>query len=210
MYPLSKSNITSRKVVLSKQVCQILFSSNNKKFRFRIELSMIYVHIVWFISEFYCHSKILKWLLLAHKCFLPKKKLQVITMIVKPRPEAHMDIILFEVFLKSIDLILQQQILQRHYLYYRYIIDNVIVLSDLVESSGYSSKTLQKGSCPMCLWRRFYSRPMLIYLLRYLKYSTSECLFKYSKHHRLSVCRIWLYPAMPRCAVPSLQSVVYS
>ena len=29
-----------------------------------------------------------------------------------------------------------------------YIIDNVIVLSDLVESSGYSSKTLQKGSCP--------------------------------------------------------------
>ena len=29
-----------------------------------------------------------------------------------------------------------------------YIIDKVIVLSDLVESSGYSSKTLQKGSCP--------------------------------------------------------------
>ena len=27
-------------------------------------------------------------------------------------------------------------------------IDNAIVLSDLVESSGYSSKTLQKGSCP--------------------------------------------------------------
>ena len=60
--------------------------------------------------------------------------------------EAHIDMILFEVFLKSIDLIPQQQILQRHYLYY--IIDNVIVLSDLVESSGYSSKTLQKGSCP--------------------------------------------------------------
>ena len=37
---------------------------------------------------------------------------------VKPRPEAHMDMILFEVFLKSIDLI-PQQILQRHYLYYR-------------------------------------------------------------------------------------------
>ena len=36
----------------------------------------------------------------------------------KPRPEAHMDMILFEVFLKSIDLITQQQILQRHYLYY--------------------------------------------------------------------------------------------
>ena len=29
-----------------------------------------------------------------------------------------------------------------------FIIGNVIVLSDLVESSGYSSKTLQKGSCP--------------------------------------------------------------
>jgi len=27
-------------------------------------------------------------------------------------------------------------------------IDNVIVLSGLVESSGYSSKTLQNGSCP--------------------------------------------------------------
>ena len=38
---------------------------------------------------------------------------------VKPRPEAHMDMIPFEVFLKSIDLIPQQQILQRHYLYYR-------------------------------------------------------------------------------------------
>ena len=50
-----------------------------------------------------------------------------------------MDMIFFEVFLKSIDFIPQQQILQRHYLYY-----NVIVLSDLVESSGYSSKTLQK------------------------------------------------------------------
>ena len=53
----------------------------------------------------------------------------------------------FEVFLKSIDLIPQQQILQPLYGTI-YIIDNVIVLSDLVESSGYSSKTLQKGSCP--------------------------------------------------------------
>ena len=56
---------------------------------------------------------------------------------VKPRPEAHMDMILFEVFLKSIDLIPQQQI------YYNGTIkDNAIVLSDLVELSGYSSKTL--------------------------------------------------------------------
>ena len=53
-----------------------------------------------------------------------------------------MDMILFEVFLKSIDLIPQQ-----HYNGTIDIIDNVIVLSDLVESSGYSSKTLQNGSC---------------------------------------------------------------
>ena len=38
---------------------------------------------------------------------------------VKPRPEAHMDMVLSKVFLKSIDLIPQQQILQQHYLYYR-------------------------------------------------------------------------------------------
>ena len=57
---------------------------------------------------------------------------------VKPRPEAHMDMILFEVFLKSIDLIPNN----RYYNGTIYIIDNVIVLSDLVESSGYSSKTL--------------------------------------------------------------------
>ena len=55
-----------------------------------------------------------------------------------------MDMTFFEVCLKSIDLIQQQQILQQHYLY----IDNVIVLSDLMESSGYSSKSLKKGSCP--------------------------------------------------------------
>ena len=64
---------------------------------------------------------------------------------VKPRPEAHMDMILVEVFFKSIDLIPQQQI------YYNGTIkDNAIVLSDLVELhvSGYSSKTLQKESCP--------------------------------------------------------------
>ena len=51
-----------------------------------------------------------------------------------------------KVFLKSIDLIPQQQILQQHYLYYRYNV--MIVVSDRVGSSGCSSKTLQKGSCP--------------------------------------------------------------
>ena len=55
-----------------------------------------------------------------------------------------MDMILLEVFLKSINLIPQQQILQR----YICIIADVTVLSDFVESSEYSSKTLKKGSCP--------------------------------------------------------------
>ena len=35
---------------------------------------------------------------------------------VKPRPEVHMDMILFEVFLKNIHLIPQDQIVQWHYL----------------------------------------------------------------------------------------------
>ena len=35
---------------------------------------------------------------------------------VKPRPEAHMDMNLFEVFLKNIHLIPQDQIVQGHYL----------------------------------------------------------------------------------------------
>ena len=61
---------------------------------------------------------------------------------VKPRPEAHMDMILFEVFWST------WFHNNRYYNGTIYIIVNVIVLSDLVESSGYSSKTLQKGSCP--------------------------------------------------------------
>ena len=62
---------------------------------------------------------------------------------VKPRPEAHMDMILLKCFWRASTWF-------HHNRYYNvtiYIIDNVIVLSDLVESSGYSSKTLQKGSC---------------------------------------------------------------
>ena len=55
-----------------------------------------------------------------------------------------MDMILYEAFLKSIDLIPQQHIYNGTI----YIIGNVIVLSDLVESNGYSSKTLLKGLCP--------------------------------------------------------------
>ena len=45
-------------------------------------------------------------------------------------------------------MIPQQQILQQHYSIYIIHVDNVIVLSDLVESSGCSSETLQRGSCP--------------------------------------------------------------
>ena len=73
-----------------------------------------------------------------------------------------MDMILFEVIMKSIDMIPQQ--LNRYYNGTIYIIDNVIVLSDLVESSGYSSKTLQKGSYPYApldevlryIWKIFF------------------------------------------------------
>ena len=57
-----------------------------------------------------------------------------------------MDMILFEVVLKSIATWFHN----RYYNHYGtiYIIDNVIEVSDLVESSSYSSKTLQKGSSP--------------------------------------------------------------
>ena len=84
---------------------------------------------------------------------------------VKPRPEAHMDMILFEVFLKSIDWFHNN----RYYNGTIYIIDNIIVLSDIVESSGYSSKTLQKGSCPYA---------PLDEVLRYVKQVTSEACFE--------------------------------
>ena len=68
----------------------------------------------------------------------------VYTSIVKPRPEAHMDMILLKCFWRASTWF-------HNNIYYNgtiYIIDNVIVLSDLVESNGYSSKTLQKGSWP--------------------------------------------------------------
>ena len=48
-----------------------------------------------------------------------KKKKHHILHTVNPRLEAHMDMTLFEVFLKSIDSIPQQKIFQRHYSYYR-------------------------------------------------------------------------------------------
>ena len=57
-----------------------------------------------------------------------------------------MDMILFEVFLKSIDLIHNN----RYYNGTIYIIDNVIVLADFVESSGYTSKALQLRIMSIC------------------------------------------------------------
>ena len=77
---------------------------------------------------------------------------------VKPRSEAHMDMILFEVFLKSFDLIPQQQ----NYNGTIYMTDTVIVISVIVESNIYSSKTLQKGSCP---YTRFYGMGDIMKLL---------------------------------------------
>ena len=63
---------------------------------------------------------------------------------VKPRPEAHMDMVLLKCFWRASTWLHNN----RYYNGTINIIDNVFVLSDLVESSGYSSKTLQKGSCP--------------------------------------------------------------
>ena len=73
----------------------------------------------------------------------------------KPRPEAH---IWKWSFLKCFWRASTWFHNNRYYNSTIYIIDNVIVLSNLVESSGYSSKTLQKGSyiVHMLLWTRFY------------------------------------------------------
>ena len=60
---------------------------------------------------------------------------------VKPRPEAHMDMIHFE-------LIFEEHRLDSTKTDITMALFIMSLLSDLVESSGYSSKTLQKGSCP--------------------------------------------------------------
>ena len=49
-------------------------------------------------------------------CCLQQQQMYVVMYTVKPRPEAHMDMIHFEVFLKNIHLIPQDQIVQWHYL----------------------------------------------------------------------------------------------
>ena len=58
-----------------------------------------------------------------------------------------------EVILKSIDLIPQEQIIQRDYIY---IINYVTEQSNPVESSEYYLKTLLKGSRLLRLWTRPY------------------------------------------------------
>ena len=70
----------------------------------------------------------------------------------KPRPKAHMDMILFEVFLKSIDLIPQQNILQRHYLYYRWF--HCTLWSCGIKWIFF--KNTLKRIMSMRLWMRFY------------------------------------------------------
>ena len=65
---------------------------------------------------------------------------------VKPRPEAHMDTILLKCFWRASTWFHNN----RYYNGTICIVDNVIVLSDLVESSGYSSKTLQKRIMSIC------------------------------------------------------------
>ena len=57
-----------------------------------------------------------------------------------------MDMIVFEVFLKNIHLIPQDQIVQYYDIIYD--INSAVVISVGVESSRCSTKTLQKGSCP--------------------------------------------------------------
>ena len=69
-----------------------------------------------------------------------------------------MDMILFEVFLKSIDLIPEQQILQRHYLYYRYILLYYLILWNQVE---ILQKHFKKDHVHMRLWTRFYGIVLL-------------------------------------------------
>ena len=52
---------------------------------------------------------------------------------VMPHLEGHTDRIIFERFLKSIDLILQEHILLQ-----RQIVENIIVLSNRMQSIGYA------------------------------------------------------------------------
>ena len=63
-----------------------------------------------------------------------------------------MDVILFEVFLRSIDLIPQ------HRYYIVYSIDNIIVLSDLVESSDVLQENFREDRVHVRLLTRLYGR----------------------------------------------------
>ena len=56
-----------------------------------------------------------------------------------------MDMILFEVFLKNIHLIPQDQIVYNNIIYN---LNSAVIISAVVESSRCSSKTLKTGSCP--------------------------------------------------------------
>ena len=88
---------------------------------------------------------------------------------VKPRPEAHMDMILFEVCLKSIDLIPQQQIhLQWHYLYYRWCHCTIWSCGNKVD---ILQKHFKKDHVHMRLWTRFYGIRTVCTFLRDCPYT---------------------------------------
>ena len=65
-----------------------------------------------------------------------------------------MDMIPFEVFLKNIDLIPQQHTYYNGTIYIMY---NVMVLSDFVESSGYYSKNTLKFIMSICAYKRSFT-----------------------------------------------------
>ena len=95
-----------------------------------------------------------------------------------------MDMILFEVLLKNIDLIPQQQILQQHYLYYR-------SCHCTIWSCGikwiFFKKHFKKDHVHMRLWSRFYGRPLMWFYWRMLK------IFCYCFQLNTAMCILPLY-----------------
>ena len=76
---------------------------------------------------------------------------------IKPRPEAHMDMTLLKCILKSFEEHRLDSTTTYNYNDTIYIIDNVIVLSDLVESSWYSSKRIIPYYAPLDKVLRYFA-----------------------------------------------------
>ena len=106
-------------------------------------ISIIIINHTWIV---YPNTTVYIWIKMS--------MVKPVTYTIKPRLEAHMDMILFEVFLKSIGLIPQQQILvQRYYLYYRQC--HYLILWNQVD---ILQKHFKNYHVHMCLWTRFYGR----------------------------------------------------